>query len=70
MTIGDMRQGNDAPRQTGLHAGGSEPAASEDARRDWISTFVPRTAEGELLPASIRLEQMRMFVESQKLPLP
>lgn len=70
MTIGEMRQGDNAPRQKGSNAGDGEPSATENMRANWISTFIPRTAHGEPLPADIRLEQMRMFVECQKLPLP
>ncbi|WP_293209199.1 histidine kinase dimerization/phospho-acceptor domain-containing protein, partial [Parvibaculum sp.] len=70
MTVGDMRQGNNAPRQPALHARTGEPAEADGARQSWISTFIPRTANGEPLTADMRLEQMRMLVESQKLPIP
>ncbi|MEQ9195119.1 MAG: HAMP domain-containing sensor histidine kinase [Parvibaculum sp.] len=70
MTVGDMRQGNNAPRQPASHARNGEPAEADGARPSWISTFIPRAANGEPLPADTRLEQMRMLVESQKLPIP
>ena len=70
MTIGDMRQGNNAPRQTHSLAAGDSPSAAGGAHRNWISAFIPRTANGEPLPPEVRLEQMRMFIESQRLPLP
>lgn len=76
MTAGEMRQRDSAARQA--HPGGmrgtEQRAPGKGLRdwgpRDWLSALLPPSGKGEALSPEIRLEQMRMFAESQKLPLP
>ena len=73
MTAGEMRQNETAPQNACLDAESRGEAASEGKSagwRQWLSLFMPRSATGEPLRPETRLEQMRMFVESQKLPMP
>lgn len=65
MTIGEMRQKHKAlsPAPTGGRGDEPRPALG------WTSFFSARP-KGKPLGAEIRLEQLRMFVESQQLPLP
>jgi two-component system cell cycle sensor histidine kinase PleC len=73
MRAGEIRQKESVQRST--IAG---PAGVRDATRTskdvgearWFSAFLPHTGNGKPLTPEIRLEQLRMFVESQKLPLP
>ena len=71
MTAGEMRQRDSAARQA--HSGGmrgTEQRAPGKGTRDWLSALLSPSGKGEALSPEIRLEQMRMFAESQKLPLP
>ena len=73
MTAGEMRQKESAARYplSGRDAPGeTATGASAGGMRRWLTSFTARSAEGEPLSPEVRLEQLRMFVESQKLPLP
>ena len=73
MTAGEMRQNETAPQNACPGAephGDAAPEGKGAGWRRWLSLFMPRSATGEPLRPETRLEQMRMFVESQKLPMP
>jgi two-component system cell cycle sensor histidine kinase PleC len=73
MTAGEMRQNETAPRNANPGAAPRGAIPAEDVGTgwpQWLSRLVPHSATGEPLSPEIRLEQMRMFVEGQKLPLP
>tara|TARA_R110002110_G_scaffold179197_4_gene384585 strand:- start:7048 stop:8580 length:1533 start_codon:yes stop_codon:yes gene_type:complete len=66
MTIGEMPHKHSAPRQASAAHSGMDAVTA----RGHFAIFTPTQARGEQLRPEIRLEQMRMLVESQKLPLP